>query len=124
MQQDYLQIRVLEVAPQVFASGQLFESDLALVAKQGVRSIVNTRPDNESEGQPLSASLAEAAAELGITFVSFPIEPKAITRDVAEAFTTACDELERPLIVCGRSGGHATRIWETVESQCMDATLS
>jgi len=43
LKRDYLQIRVLEVAPQVYASGQLFESDLKLVAKQGVRSIINTR---------------------------------------------------------------------------------
>ena len=35
MKQDYLQIRVLEVAPQVYACGPLFESDLSLLAKQG-----------------------------------------------------------------------------------------
>ena len=51
MKQDYLQMRVLELAPQVYASGQLFESDLQLLARQGVRSIVITRPDKESEGQ-------------------------------------------------------------------------
>ena len=34
MKQDYLQMRVLELAPQVYASGQLFESDLQLLAKQ------------------------------------------------------------------------------------------
>ena len=116
MQQDYLQIRVLEVAPQVYAAGQLFEADLKLVAKQGVRSIVNTRPDNETEGQPLSVKLAEAAAELGLVFVDFPFDPGPIPREAAEAFAKACDELERPLVVCGRSGGHSTRIWETAES--------
>lgn len=110
MQQDYLQIRVLEVAPQVYASGQLFEADLTLVAKQGVRSIVNTRPDGES------ASLAEAAAKLGIVFVDFPVDPGPIASEVAEAFAKACDELERPLVVCGSSGGRSTRIWETAES--------
>ena len=48
LKQDYLQMRVLELAPQVYASGQLIEHDLRLAAKQGVRSIMNNRPDRES----------------------------------------------------------------------------
>ena len=118
MKQDYLQMRVLELAPQVYASGQLFESDLRLLANQGVRSIVNTRPDNEAPGQSSSADLATAAEEFGITFVHFPVEPGSINREVAAAFMQACDALERPLMICGRSGGQSTKIWETAESHC------
>lgn len=116
MQQDYLQMRVLELAPQVYASGQLFESDFQLLARQGVRSIVITRPDNEAESQPSSADLAKAAEEFGITVLHFPVDAGSMTRDVAEAFMKACEELDRPLMVCGRSGGQSTRIWEMAES--------
>ena len=116
MKQDYLQMRVLELAPQVYASGQLFESDFQLLARQGVRSIVITRPDNESEGQPLSSDLAKVAAEFGIALVHFPVEAGPMTQDVARAFMKACDALDRPLMVCGRSGGESTRLWETAES--------
>jgi sulfide:quinone oxidoreductase len=115
MKQDYLQMKMLEVAPQVFAAGQLFETDLQLISKQGARSIINTRPDNEFEGQPSSADLAKAAKEYGITFVHFPVEPGSIIPETAEAFAKACDDLERPLIVCARSGALSTRIWETAE---------
>lgn len=116
MKQDYLQMRVLELAPEVYASGQLFESDLGLLIRQGVRSIVNTRPDDESPGQPASADLAKAAREYGITIVHFPVDPGSITPEIARAFMKACDELERPLMICGRSGGQSTKIWETAES--------
>ena len=116
LKQDYLQMRVLELAPQVYASGQLFESDLQLLAKQGVRSIVNTRPDNEAEGQPLSAGLALAAEAFGITVVHFPVDPGSITRDVAASFMRTCDQLDRPLMICSRTGGQSTKIWETAES--------
>jgi sulfide:quinone oxidoreductase len=115
MKQDYLQMKMLEVAPRVFAAGQLFETDLQLISKQGARSIINTRPDNEFEGQPSSADLAKAAEEYGITFVHFPVEPGSIIPETAEAFAKACDDLERPLIVCARSGALSTRIWETAE---------
>jgi len=113
---DYLQIRVLEVAPQVYASGSLFESDLKLVAEQGVRTIVNTRPDNESPGQPTSAELAKAADELGMEYVHFPFGPGPIDKEAAAAFAAACENLRRPMMICSSSGGRATRIWETAES--------
>jgi uncharacterized protein (TIGR01244 family) len=116
VKQDYLQMRVLELAPQVYASGQLFESDLQLLARQGVRSIVITRPDNEAADQPLASDLAKAADEFGITVLHFPVDAGSMTREVAEAFMKACDELARPLMVCGRSGGQSTRRWETAES--------
>lgn len=116
MKQDYLQIKMLEVAPQVYAAGQLFETDLSLIARQGARSIVNTRPDDETSGQPQSARLEKAAAEHGIRFVNVPIDPAAISADDARAFAEACAALERPLIVCSRSGALSTKIWETAES--------
>jgi len=92
LKQDYLQMRVLELAPQVYVSGQLFEHDVRLMAKQGVRSIMNNRPDGESMGQPLSAK-----------------------QDVEE-FAKACDELERPLLIFCRSGARSTTMWEMAES--------
>ena len=67
-------------------------------------------------GQSSSADLAKAAEEFGITFVHFPVEPGSINAEVADAFIQACDALERPLMICGRSGGQSTKIWETAEA--------
>jgi len=115
LKQDYLQMRVLELAPQVYVSGQLFEHDVRLAAKQGVRSIMNNRPDGESVGQPLSADLAKVAEELGLTFLDLPIDPRAISSQDVEAFAKARDALERPLLIFCRSGARSTRIWEMAE---------
>ena len=109
-------MRVLELAPQVFATGPLFESDLSLIAKQGVSSIVNTRPDDESSGQPVSQNLARVAEEHGITFVYMPVDAASMSREDAAKFMQTCEALKRPLLVCGRSGGYSTRIWEKAES--------
>ena len=116
MRQDYLQIKALELAPQVYVCGQLFEHDLKLVAKQGVRSIMNNRSDNESMGQPLSADLAKIAEDLGMTFVQYPVEPGSISSEDVEAFAKACDELERPLLIFSRSGARSTKMWELAET--------
>lgn len=116
MKQDYLQIRVLEVAPQVYACGPLFESDLSLLAKQNVRSIVDTRSGDESPGQPAAEALAQAAKEYGITCLHFPIvDARQMSAETANEFARAVAELDRPMMVCGRSGGYSTRVWETAE---------
>jgi len=109
-------MRVLELAPQVYVSGQVFETDLKLMAKQGVRSIMNNRPDGEAPGQPLSADLARAAEELGMTFVNVPVDARSITAEQVEAFAKVYDELERPLLIFCRSGARSMKIWELAES--------
>jgi sulfide:quinone oxidoreductase len=110
-------MRVFELAPQVYVSGQLFEHDVRLMAKQGVRSIMNNRPDGESTGQPLSADLAKIAEELGMTFLHLPIISKANTNQVVEEFAKARDELERPLLIFCRSGARSTTMWEMAEAR-------
>lgn len=115
MKQDYLQIKALELAPQVYVCGQLFEQDLPLIAKQGVRSIMNNRADNETLGQPLSADLARAAEGLGMTFAHFPVQAPIDSHDV-KAFMQACDGLERPLLLFCRTGARSTRMWELAEA--------
>lgn len=116
MKQDYLQIKALELAPQVFVCGQLFAKDLPLIAGQGVRSIMNNRADGEQPGQPLSADLAKNAEELGMTFVHYPVEPGPVTREAAEAYAKACAGLERPLLIFSRSGMRSIKIWEKAET--------
>lgn len=108
-------MRVLELAPQVYASGPLFETDLTLLSKQNVRSILYIRPDDEVPGQPSSTELAAAAEEYGIAFAYIPVDVAKISGDAAREFMQTADGLKRPMLVCGRSGGHATRVWESAE---------
>jgi len=109
-------MRVLEMAPEVYVTGQLFEQDLKLIAKQDVRSIMDNRPDDDAKEQPLAADLAKVAEELGMTFVHFPVDPGPINTQAARAFANACDELERPLLIFGRSAARSMKIWEMAES--------
>ena len=117
LQQDYLQRRVRELAPQVYVCGQVFETDLKLVAKQDVRTIVNNRPDGETPGQPLAADLAKAAEDLGMTFVHFPVESRSVSKEAAADFARTCDALERPLLIFSATGVRSTKIWEMAEPE-------
>jgi uncharacterized protein (TIGR01244 family) len=109
LQQDYLQMRVLELAPEVYVCGQVFETDLKLVAKQDVRSIVNNRPDGEMPGQPASADLAKTAEELGMTFVQFPVESRSVSKEAAAEFAKVADSLDRPILIFSATGVRSTQ---------------
>ncbi len=110
-------MRVLELAPEVYSSGQVFETDMKLAAGGGVRTVICNRFDDETPGQPSSAKLAKAAEEQGIEFVHFPVEPKAISDDQLEAYARLCDSLKRPMLVFSRTGARSTRLWEMMEAK-------
>lgn len=115
MKQDYLQMRVFELATEVYVTGQLFETDLKLIAAQNVRSIMDNRAADEAAEPPRSADLAKAAEELGMTFVHFPVEPGPVSEEAAEAYAKVCEKLERPLLIFGRTASRSIKIWEMTE---------
>lgn len=116
---DYFRLRVLELAPQVFVAGQVFEQELKVAAEQGIRSVINNRPDGESANQPPSAHLAGVAEGLGMTYVHVPIVSGSITPQNIEEFRQVCESLERPMLVFCRSGARSTALWEMCEAAGM-----
>ena len=109
-------MRVMELAPQVYVTGQVFEHDLKLAADEGVRSIINNRPDGEASGQPKTADLADIAEDLGMTYVYIPVVSGAITEQNVVDFRQACDSLEKPILVFCRSGARSTTLWQEAEA--------
>ena len=114
---EYLRMRVLELAPQVYVTGQVFEHDLKLIAEQGVKSIMNNRPDGEAMDQPPSADLEKGAVELGIKYIYVPVIPGKVTPQNIEDFSEACATLEKPLLIFCRTGARSTALWEMTEDQ-------
>ena len=115
MKQDYLQMRVLELAPQVYVSGQVFEQDLKLAANQGVRTVINNRPDGEAPGQPRSADLERVASELGMNYVYFPVASGRITPGDVTGFGELAESLKRPMLIFCRTGARSTALWQMYE---------
>lgn len=107
---------MLELAPQVYVSGQLFETDVKLLAGQGVRTIINARPDNETPGQPLSEDLARLAQEHGMAFLHFAVESRVPSEQEIAGFAKVCAGLERPIHLFSRGGARAIRLWEMAEA--------
>jgi sulfide:quinone oxidoreductase len=115
MTAEYFAMRVLEVAPDVFVSGQLFEHEIRAAAKQGVKTIVNNRPDGEAPGQPPSRDLQRVAEELGMTYVYFPVISGRLTPEDVKGFRKLSDEFERPALIFCRTGARSMMLWQLAE---------
>ena len=109
---EYLQMRVLELAPGVYVTGQLFDDTVRAAAKQGVKTIINNRPDHEGPGQPLSADLQKLAEELGMSFVFQPVVSGRMTPQDVEDFRSIYQDVEKPLLIFCRTGARSTQLFE------------
>lgn len=104
-------MRVMEIAPEVFATGQVTEQDLKLVADQGIRTVINNRPDHEEPGQPLTGDLQQAAEALGMRYVYLPVVAGAMTPANIEDFREVYPQFEKPLLIFCRTGARSTSLF-------------
>lgn len=93
-------------------TGQMTPADIETAARDGYRTIINNRPDNETEGQPTSADLEGIARQCGLEYHHIPVVPNQITPDVVQTFDDAVREAEAPILAFCGSGKRAAMMWE------------
>lgn len=82
-----------------------------MLARQGIRALVNNRPDGEAPGQPSSAELAVAAASAGLAYRHIPVVPGQLREREVGEFARALAELPAPLLAFCRTGTRSTTLW-------------
>jgi uncharacterized protein (TIGR01244 family) len=92
--------------------GQIDASDLAEIAKQGYKSVINNRPDGE-EGpfQPTNASIAAEAERLGLNYVYLPVIPGAFTPEEVQEMARLLKTMPGPILAFCRSGARSTNLY-------------
>ncbi|MBK6288176.1 MAG: TIGR01244 family phosphatase [Gammaproteobacteria bacterium] len=95
----------LSVAP------QLTGNDLAEVARLGFRTVINNRPDGESQGQPSAAELAAIAKQHGLAYHHQPVISGAMTEHDVIAFRQLLASAAQPVLAFCRSGTRCTTLW-------------
>ncbi|HEV2552010.1 MAG TPA: TIGR01244 family sulfur transferase [Stellaceae bacterium] len=92
-------------------AGQITKDDIAALAKSGVATIINNRPDNEEPGQ-LTAAEAEAEAKKhGIDYRYLPVTTNAITRAQVAEFEKLLLRSPTPVLAHCRSGTRCYLMW-------------
>lgn len=94
----------------ISVAGQIRPEDLPDIARAGVRTVINNRPDGEEPGQPTTAELAQTAQALGLAYHHIPIAggvPAAAVEDMADALQTS----PGPTLAFCKSGTRSTYLW-------------
>jgi len=94
----------------IMVAGQIQPEDIATAAAQGVRMIVNNRPDDEQAGQPSGAAIAAAAEAAGLGYAHIPVDHSGFSAEQVEAMTAALAQPGPALAFC-RSGTRSTYLW-------------
>jgi len=104
-------MKLKELTPTHFVSDQLFPEDFEVLATHGIKSVINNRPDSESEDQPLSKELEQAAAVAGIDYVHSPIATQFLTPTERQDNQRALAGLSTPICGFCRTGARAAITW-------------
>ena len=94
----------------ISVAGQIQPEDVATAAAQGVKTIINNRPDDEQAGQPAGAAIAAAAKAAGLGYAHIPVDHSGFSQEQVDAMTAALAEPGPALAFC-RSGTRSTYLW-------------
>jgi uncharacterized protein (TIGR01244 family) len=97
-------------------SAQIRPEDVAAFHAQGVRTIINNRPDGEEPDQPLAADIERAAHDAGMTYRFIPIVRGMGPADV-EAMSEAIDQCEGKVLAYCRSGTRSALAWAVASAR-------
>lgn len=100
----------IKLSDQYYVLPQITESEMAGYIAQGFDVIINNRPDNESEGQPLSKDLAIKAQELGVRYVYNPVDLSKLSQRELDQQQGAVTSSEKVLAFC-RTGTRSSVLW-------------
>ena len=100
-----------ELAPGLSAAGALDRGAIEALAKSGVRTIINNRPDGEDPGQLPAAEARRLAESLGIAYHHIPITAVTLSRADVDAFAAALKSSPQPAVAHCRSGTRSTLLW-------------
>lgn len=96
----------------VIAVGEVPTADeIAILAKAGFRSLLNTQPDGEVDRLMKSAEAGELAAKAGMAYRHVPIESRRPPGTAIDAFDEALRTLPRPIYACCYSGSRTAAAW-------------
>ncbi|MEH6471803.1 MAG: TIGR01244 family sulfur transferase [Halopseudomonas sp.] len=112
---------ISKISPAFSVAGQLSLKELGLASAQGYKTIINNRPDGESDDQPTSAEFAQTAKELGLEYRYVPVVSGQITDDNVVDFKAVLDDVMGPVLAFCRTGSRSTTLWALSQAQGLSA---
>jgi sulfide:quinone oxidoreductase len=106
--------QLFPLGPELSVTGRLDRPDIDALARAGVRTIINNRPDEEDPGQLPAAEARRIAEAHGIAYHHLPITAATLSRADVTAFAAALHNAPAPIVAHCRSGTRSALLWALV----------
>ncbi|MEM1144502.1 MAG: TIGR01244 family sulfur transferase [Pseudomonadota bacterium] len=117
-------VRFFKLTETVASSPQIHAEDMAEIAAQGYKVVVNNRPDGEVPDQPTAESLREAAEAAGLEYHFYPVNAFNYPGDGLEEMKRLFADAERPVLAFCRSGTRCANLWISAQEDDNDRELA
>ena len=106
---------IRQVTDDFAVAPQLDPRDMADVAAQGFKLVINNRPDGEAPGQPTSLEMQKSVEAAGMAYRHIPVVGSPQPSQV-EAVRVAVAEADGPVLAFCRSGTRSIVTWSLGET--------
>jgi uncharacterized protein (TIGR01244 family) len=103
--------RLTNISDFLSVSDQITPEDVRTLAAQGVKTIINNRPDHEEPGQPENAALVAAAQAAGVAFIEQPVSFSTIQPRDGAAFGAHLQNASGKVHAFCRTGRRCIALW-------------
>ncbi len=101
----------VKLTDRLAVAAQIYPADVAAIAAEGYKVLVNNRPDGEESAQPPSAEFAAAARAAGLEYHHMPVTAKNFPGPDFAAMSDLLDDPARPVFAFCRTGTRCANLW-------------
>ncbi|NJM33477.1 MAG: TIGR01244 family phosphatase [Rhodomicrobium sp.] len=105
-------VNLIQLDDRTFVAGQIYPHEMEEIAAEGIRLIVDNRPDGESPAdQPPARAIESEAMRFGLKFAYLPFTAMTLTPAHAAEFMRLMKETDGIVLAFCRSGNRSTMLW-------------
>ncbi|MFT4519134.1 MAG: hypothetical protein ACI9JM_001525 [Halioglobus sp.] len=104
-------MKIVQLTDSIGVAAQIAPADVAEIAAQGYKVIINNRPDGEEENQPSGAQIEAAANAAGLEYHYMPVTAGSFPGSDFDAMADFLDDTARPVLAFCRTGTRCTNLW-------------
>ncbi|NWK75032.1 hypothetical protein HYG93_12280 [Acinetobacter sp. SwsAc6] len=105
------------LTPQVSVAGQMNLDKFSALLKQGFKSVIVNRPDQENGNLVSVSQLREVAEKAHVSVIYQPVDSGKISQTDIQEFAKYYNELTKPILLVCRSGTLSTALFNQAKAQ-------